>query len=118
MTDAYPIGADEPLTEKTYLMLSRIIGETTDPEDAILCSILNLILLGNKGAPLRKAIMDSKLGTDILNDFLGSHILTFDYMMPEIRFKGNAYNCPFSYNPFESLIYQGSQFDPTRCSDT
>ena len=71
VTDAYPIGADEPLTEKTYLTLSWIIGETTDPEDAILCSILNLILLGNEGAPLRKAIMDSKLGTDILNDFLG-----------------------------------------------
>ena len=70
VTDTYPIGADEPLTEKTYLMLSWIIGGTTDPEDAILCSILNLILLGNEGAPLRKAIMDSKLGTDILNDFL------------------------------------------------
>ena len=71
VTDTYPIGADEPLTEKTYLTLSWIIGGTTDPEDVILCSILNLILLGNEGAPLRKAIMDSKLGTDILNDFLG-----------------------------------------------
>ncbi|MYG05697.1 hypothetical protein F4167_03530 [Candidatus Poribacteria bacterium] len=68
VTDTYPIGIDESLTEKTYLMLSWLIGETTDPEDVILCSILNLILLGNEGAPLRKAIMDSKLGTDILND--------------------------------------------------
>ncbi len=68
VTATYPIGADEPLIEKTYLMLSWIIGRTTDPEDVILCSILNLILLGNEGAPLRKAIMDSKLGTDILND--------------------------------------------------
>ena len=70
VTDTYPIGADEPLTEKTYVMLSWIIGETTDPEDAVLCHILNLILFGNEGAPLRKAIMDSKLGTDILNDSL------------------------------------------------
>lgn len=69
VTDTYPIGADEPLTEKTYLMLSWLIGGTTGPEDVILCSILNLILLGNEGAPLRKAIIDSKLGTDILNDF-------------------------------------------------
>lgn len=67
----YPIGADEPLTEKTYLMLSWIIGDTTDPEDVILCSILNLILFGNEGAPLRKALIDSKLGTDTLIDFLG-----------------------------------------------
>ena len=70
LTDTYPIGADEPLTEKTYLMLSWIIGGTTDPEDVILCSILNLILFGNEGAPLRKAIMDSKLGTDTLINFL------------------------------------------------
>ena len=70
VTDTYPIGADEPLTEKTYLMLSWIIGGTTDPEDAILCSILNLILFGNEGAPLRKAIVDSKLGTDVLTNFL------------------------------------------------
>ena len=36
VTDTYPIGADEPLTEKTYLMLSWIIGDTTEPEDVIL----------------------------------------------------------------------------------
>ena len=71
ITDPYPIGADEPLTEKTYLMLSWIIGDTTDPEDVVLCSILNLILFGNEGAPLRKALIDSKLGTDTLINFLG-----------------------------------------------
>ena len=37
-----------------------------------MCRILSLILFGNEGAPLRKAIIDSELGTDILNDdFLG-----------------------------------------------
>ena len=65
VTDTYPIGADESLAEKTYLMLSWIIGGTTDPEEAILCRILRRILLGNEGAPLCKAIIDSKLGTDI-----------------------------------------------------
>ena len=74
VTDTYPMGADEPLMEKTYLMLSWIIGDTTDPEDVILCSILNLILFGNEGAPLRKAIIDSKLGTDTLINFLGDLI--------------------------------------------
>ena len=65
VTDTYPIRADEPLTEKTYLMLSWIIGNATDPEDAILCKLLRRVLLGNEGAPLRKAIINSKLGTDI-----------------------------------------------------
>ena len=66
LTDTYPISSpDEPLTEKTYLMLSWIIGGTTDPEEAILCRILRRILLDNEGSPLRKAIVNSKLGTDI-----------------------------------------------------
>lgn len=64
--DIYPVGADEPLTEKTYLMLSWLIGDATDPEDAILCRLLSLILLGNEAAPLRKAIIDAKLGADLI----------------------------------------------------
>ena len=43
---------------------------------------------------------------------IGAHILENDYILPEIRFKGNAYGFNFSYNPFESLIHQGSSFDP------
>lgn len=64
--DTYPVGADEPLEEKTYLMLSWLIGDATDPEDAILCRLLSLILLGNEAAPLRKAIIDAKLGADLV----------------------------------------------------
>ena len=66
VTDSYPVGADEPLTEKTYLMLSWIIGDATNPEEVVLSRILSLILLGNEAAPLRKAIIDSKLGADII----------------------------------------------------
>ena len=43
---------------------------------------------------------------------IGSHILTFDYMLPEIRLKGNAYGAYFTYNPFDAVLYQASQFDP------
>ena len=67
--DVYPIGPDEPLTEKTYLMLNWRIGEATDPEDVALCRILSLILLGNEAAPLRKAIVASGLGTDIYDNY-------------------------------------------------
>ncbi|MXY29329.1 hypothetical protein F4Y59_14360, partial [Candidatus Poribacteria bacterium] len=69
VNDVYPIGPDEPLTEKTYLMLNWRIGEATDPEDVALCRILSLILLGNEAAPLRKAIVDSGLGTDIYDNY-------------------------------------------------
>lgn len=67
VSDSYPIGADEPLTEKTHLMLSWLIGDATDLEDTVLCRILSLLLFGNEGAPLRKAIIDSRLGTDVFD---------------------------------------------------
>ena len=63
--DTYPIEAGISLTEKTYIMLSWLIGDATDPEDVVLWRILSLILFGNEGTPFRKAIIDSKLGTDL-----------------------------------------------------
>ena len=65
VTDTYPIGTDESINEKTYLMLSWLLGDATDPEDAIMCSLLRRILLDNESSPLRKVISNSKLGTDI-----------------------------------------------------
>ena len=43
---------------------------------------------------------------------IGSHILSYDYIMNEIRLKGNAYGEVFEYNPFDAVLYQGSYFDP------
>ena len=86
--ETYPIGADEQLTEKTYLMLSWLIGDTTDPEDVVLCQILSLILFGNEGAPLRKAIVDSKLGVGLFDG---------DYLMPPgVATMGGGPNTLFS----------------------
>ena len=66
VADTYPVGADESLTEKTYLSLSWVIGDATHPEAVALSQILSLILVGNEAAPLRKAIIDAKLGTDLV----------------------------------------------------
>ena len=64
--NTYPIDPDESLSEKTYLMLSWLIGDATNPEECILFNIINRILIGNSGAPLHRAILESKLGIDIL----------------------------------------------------
>ncbi len=72
VTDTYPVAPDETLTEKTYLMLSWLIGDATDPEDVAMCYILSLILLGNEAAPLKKAIIDSKLGADLIYSGISS----------------------------------------------
>ena len=69
VSEPYVIETNQSLAEKTFLMLSWRIGDATDPEDVVLCQILSLILLGNEAAPLRKTIIDAKLGTDIYDTY-------------------------------------------------
>jgi Zn-dependent M16 (insulinase) family peptidase len=64
--DSYPIGASEPEKEKTYILMKWLVGDATDAAEWTDLDILNRILLGNEGAPLKKAIVDSQLGQDLL----------------------------------------------------
>ena len=65
LDESYPIGAAEPDAERTYLVNAWLTGDALDPVDAALMRILSLILAGNEAAPLRKAIVQSKLGADL-----------------------------------------------------
>jgi Zn-dependent M16 (insulinase) family peptidase len=63
--EAYPIGRNEPTGEKAYLTLHWLVGDGADALDVMGWSILDYILLGNEAAPLKKALIDSKLGADL-----------------------------------------------------
>ncbi len=67
--DHYPIGADEPAEEKTYLLINWIVGDGADLDDAVAIEVLERILLGHEAAPLKQAIIDSKLGQDVSHAF-------------------------------------------------
>ena len=62
----YPVGRDDATTEKTYLAVDWLTGSAVDPEESTLFHVLGLILLGNEGAPLKKALVDSHLGQDLI----------------------------------------------------
>lgn len=65
--EPYPVSPTEPTTAKTYLMLNWLTGDALDPELAVFRQVLSRILLGNEAAPLRKALVDSRLGQDLLD---------------------------------------------------
>ena len=65
LNDSYPIGAGEPDAERTFLVNAWLTGDALDPADAVLMRILSLILAGNEAAPLRRAVVQSKLGADL-----------------------------------------------------
>jgi Zn-dependent M16 (insulinase) family peptidase len=71
LEDTYPIGADEPLTEKTYLSLVWLTGDAADPAQMAADYVLSLLLFGNEAAPLKKALIAAKLGQDLVHTGAG-----------------------------------------------
>ena len=70
--DSYPISAADETTQKTYIMIKWLVGDSTDSEEWVALDILSRILLGNEAAPLKKAIVESQIGQDILGSGVDS----------------------------------------------
>jgi hypothetical protein len=65
LADVYPVGPSDPTAGKTFVVLNWLVGSSVDVPDMFALSALERILLGNQAAPLRKALIDSKLGEDL-----------------------------------------------------
>ena len=63
--DYYPIGEGENDAEKTFISLNILTGDIKDSETILGLEILNHALFQTPAAPLKKAILDSKLGKDV-----------------------------------------------------
>ncbi len=56
---------DDPENSKARLVVNWLLAPADDPQEMLALSILNHILLGTPGSPLRKALIDSGLGEDL-----------------------------------------------------
>jgi len=65
ISDVYPIGEEEDFAEKTFLSLNFLTGDTLDSTTMLGLEILNHALLITPAAPLKKVLIDSKLGKDV-----------------------------------------------------
>ena len=66
---SYPLGENDSIENKTYLSCSYAIGSCMDQELCVAFSILERVLLGNPGAPLKQALLDANIGDDVTSDF-------------------------------------------------
>lgn len=67
--EKYPISENEKEEDKTYISLNFVIGKATDTENFLAFEILEHLLLETPAAPLKKALIDSKLGKDVFGLF-------------------------------------------------
>lgn len=64
----YPLDAESPddLDKKSFVSVSWLTCKASDTFEVFTLDIISALLLGNPGAPLYKALMDSKLGTSLV----------------------------------------------------
>ena len=95
---SYAINADQVDTSKAMLTVNWMLGEVTDHETLFGLGVLDYILMGNAAGPLRKALIDSRLGENVagggLNDSLRQ--LTFSAGLKNID--------PQNANQVETLV--------------
>ncbi len=100
LKDVYPVGQDEPTEAKTYVTMNWIVGDATDPKDVVAMDILAAILLGHEAAPLKKAVIDSRLGQDLTHSGFWPMGLESTF---HVGIKGSE---PQRLEAFEKLVIQ------------
>ncbi len=73
-TRSYAAGGDDDRGSKGMMTVNWLIEETAGRELNMAFPILEYILLGMAGSPLRKALIDSNLGEDLAGGGLGSEL--------------------------------------------
>jgi Zn-dependent M16 (insulinase) family peptidase len=62
-TYRYPLGKTEDASKKSQVCAAWLMADIRDTFEVLILTLLELILLGNSASPLRKALIDSGLGT-------------------------------------------------------
>ena len=88
----YALGQGEELKDNTYFSLCYRLSDFNDVRESNACSILFETLLSDNDSPLKKALLDAKLGQDINyfiddNNIINTLTLTLEKSNPEMKEK-------------------------------
>ncbi|MCI6163688.1 MAG: insulinase family protein [Lachnospira sp.] len=68
-SSGYAITEDESLEDNTYLSYNIVVGTSLDKELYLAMQILDYALILAPGAPLKQALIDASIGTDVYSSF-------------------------------------------------
>jgi Zn-dependent M16 (insulinase) family peptidase len=69
-----PYAANGEQEPRHYVALNWVLGEQNNPEEMYALSVLNHTLVGTQASPLRKALIDSGLGEDLVGGGMSSSL--------------------------------------------
>jgi Zn-dependent M16 (insulinase) family peptidase len=90
VTMPYAVSEEEP--PRYYVSSNWVLTEQTDPVEILGLGILNHILVGTSASPLRKALIDSGYGEDLVGGGLNPYLrqLTFSTGLKGVRQENTA----------------------------
>ncbi len=65
----YPILDQESESDNTFLSTSVVVGDYSDLTENIAFAVLKYVLLDAPGAPVKQALLDAKIGKDIISSY-------------------------------------------------
>jgi Zn-dependent M16 (insulinase) family peptidase len=72
-TVPYPVGPNDQTDRKTAVVATFLTNDIGDAITTLGMEVLDYYLLGNSASPLRKALIDSKLGEDLADSGYAAH---------------------------------------------
>ncbi len=70
----YSLGEEDEEKENTYLSYNSVLGTTFDKELKLTFMILEYVLLGSVGAPVKQALLDAGIGKDIMSGYSSPYV--------------------------------------------
>ena len=67
--DFYPILKEDSLQDNTYLSLNYAVGSSLDPKFYVAFDVLDYALCSAPGAPIKKALIDKGIGSEVFSDY-------------------------------------------------
>lgn len=98
----YPVDSSEDLTAKTYHELSIVTGCARDVKTSMALRILEGVLLESESSPLRRALLEAKLGQSVSGSYVGSLLQP----VMSIKVSGSEYELK---DKFISVVYKTLQ---------
>ncbi|SHI53371.1 insulinase family protein [Propionispora hippei] len=65
----YPVGPSESTQDKTFFSLNFVVGDAQEPELVLAFDLLNYLLLETPAAPLKQALLEAGIGSDVSGSF-------------------------------------------------
>ncbi|HEY9575250.1 MAG TPA: insulinase family protein [Lachnospiraceae bacterium] len=65
----YPISDEEEEKDNAYLSYNLVLSDALDTKESVAFEVLEYALISAPGAPLKQALLDAKIGKDIMGDF-------------------------------------------------